>query len=197
MSLTQPVDRIPSVKNGALLRIGDATYDPALRVIYARGEEMSLEPKVGELLLRLAESNGPVSREELLDEIWGDEGSDEALTQAVSKLRRAIGDASRPYRVIKTAPRFGYELDKSVLERMRAETATGEPGVAKMQRSSHFERRREFYFGVLCGAALVIVGLAVYTILNPPMRLEQEVICAEGASPADCTTTTSTMPRGD
>lgn len=51
-----------------------------------------------------------MSRTDLL-ELWPDgSGSDEALTQAVSALRRALGDTKKPHQLLHTVPKFGYRL---------------------------------------------------------------------------------------
>jgi hypothetical protein len=71
---------------------------------------VSLEPRVLDLLRCLAGQPGVVlSREGLIDAVWGlGDGSDEALTQAVAKLRRALGDDIRAPRFIETVSKSGY-----------------------------------------------------------------------------------------
>ncbi len=188
-------DKKAAVPAGAL-RIGAAAYHPSARQLYIGGKTQFLEPRLGDLLMRLAEAGGPVSRETLLDDVWGDEGSDEALTQAVSKLRRALGDTARPYRIIETAPKYGYRL------RRRHETV--EAPVAPLQETPRHKteeslvahvfsvlgdqlgRHRSFLGGVAVGAGGVVVLVAVWLVLNGPGEIEQEIVCPEQATGAEC-----------
>ncbi|WP_255554593.1 winged helix-turn-helix domain-containing protein [Sphingomicrobium clamense] len=91
------------------------------------GREQRLEPRIAGLLDHLLDRPGEtLGREELLDEVWGDEGSDEALTQAVSRLRQYLGDRS----LIRTEPRKGYRLMVEavpVLEAGRTPPAAARP----------------------------------------------------------------------
>lgn len=70
-------------------------------------EVICLEPKLAGLLAVLSQKNGePVSRDELLETVWGGDVSDHALTQAVSRLRQIFGNRQ----IIKTVARVGYQL---------------------------------------------------------------------------------------
>lgn len=64
------------------------------------------------LLLHLVENAGhTVSREQLFEALWpGVVVSDDTLTQAVIKLRKALGDSARNPRYIETIPKRGYRL---------------------------------------------------------------------------------------
>jgi DNA-binding winged helix-turn-helix (wHTH) protein len=72
--------------------IGGWLVEPALDVLRRGGETVRLEPKAMELLVALASRPGEVvSREELLSTVWpGVVVGDEALSQAVTKLRKAL-----------------------------------------------------------------------------------------------------------
>lgn len=100
------------VINSALTRIKihNTQINLATREVTREGYTCRLEPRVMTVLRALIFAEGQaVSREHLMDEIWGHEdGSDESLTQAISKLRRAIGDDTNS--IIKTIPKFGYHL---------------------------------------------------------------------------------------
>lgn len=63
------------------------------------------------LALMVSEAGRLVTKDRFLDEVWkGVPVTDEALTQAIRSLRRALGDdAARP-RMIETAPRHGYRF---------------------------------------------------------------------------------------
>jgi DNA-binding winged helix-turn-helix (wHTH) protein/tetratricopeptide (TPR) repeat protein len=71
-----------------------------------------LEPQVFDLLAHLVARAGDlVTKEELLDEIWGDRFvSESALTSRLKLARRAVGDDGRSQRMIKTAHGRGYRF---------------------------------------------------------------------------------------
>ncbi len=71
-----------------------------------------VEPQVFDLLRHLVVNRDRVvSKEELLDEIWGDRFvSESALTSRVKAARRAVGDDGQAQRVIKTVHARGYHF---------------------------------------------------------------------------------------
>jgi DNA-binding winged helix-turn-helix (wHTH) protein len=73
---------------------------------------VELTPKLLDLLLHLLDHPGTlVTKDQLLDAIWpGVNVSDNALAQAVSELRQALGDDPASPRFIKTVARRGYRF---------------------------------------------------------------------------------------
>jgi DNA-binding winged helix-turn-helix (wHTH) protein/Tfp pilus assembly protein PilF len=73
---------------------------------------VELTPKLLDLLLHLLDHAGDlVTKEQLLDALWPDANvTDNALTQAVSELRQALGDDAAAPRFIKTVARRGYRF---------------------------------------------------------------------------------------
>jgi TolB-like protein/DNA-binding winged helix-turn-helix (wHTH) protein len=99
-----------------VLQVGEWLLD-AERNEVRRGEEaVRLEPKAVEVLRQLALRPGRVlSREELLSSVWpGVIVGDDALTQAIIKLRKALGDDAQQPRYIETIPKRGYRLVAAV-----------------------------------------------------------------------------------
>lgn len=76
------------------------------------GVNLELTPKLLDLLLHLLEHAGDlVTKEQLLDALWpGANVTENALAQAVSELRQAIGDDAGSPRFIKTVARRGYRF---------------------------------------------------------------------------------------
>lgn len=76
------------------------------------GLSLHIEPKVMSVLLYLSQNyNRVVSREELLNAVWGElVVSEEVLTRCISELRTALGDTHRQRRFIRTVPKRGYSL---------------------------------------------------------------------------------------
>jgi DNA-binding winged helix-turn-helix (wHTH) protein/TolB-like protein/Tfp pilus assembly protein PilF len=92
--------------------VGGWTVEPALYQLSAGGKTCKLEPKAMALLRYLAERPGEVvSREALLSAVWpGVVVGDDSLTQAVIKLRKALGDTAESPAYIQTVPKGGYRL---------------------------------------------------------------------------------------
>ncbi|MEO1368332.1 MAG: winged helix-turn-helix domain-containing protein, partial [Acidobacteriota bacterium] len=90
-------------------------------------KDRRLPDKAIAVLLKLADHpRRVVTREELLDDVWGQEREayDRVLDNAISELRRAFGDNARKPRYIETITKQGYRLIAPV-ERPRA---GGPPG---------------------------------------------------------------------
>jgi DNA-binding winged helix-turn-helix (wHTH) protein len=93
--------------------IGEWRVHPQLnRLSRADGEEVQLEPKMMDVLVRLAQTPGEVvSRETLIDAVWPEVFiSESVLTRAIAGLRRALGDDARTPRFIETISKRGYRL---------------------------------------------------------------------------------------
>ncbi|MEP0190499.1 MAG: winged helix-turn-helix domain-containing protein [Erythrobacter sp.] len=94
------------------VRIGNAQVDFDSLIIEGDAGSYSVEPKVlGVLEALIANHGGVVSREELIDKVWGvGFGGDERLSRAISLLRKALGDRRGEYQHIETIPKRGYRL---------------------------------------------------------------------------------------
>lgn len=77
---------------------------------------IQVEPKVMSLLVYLTGHAGStVTREQLFEAVWpGVVVTDDTLTQAVAKLRKAFGDNARNPRYIQTVSKSGYRLCAAV-----------------------------------------------------------------------------------
>ena len=94
------------------LQIGEWSADPATNALCRAGGTVRVEPKAMEVLVVLARHAGEVvSREQLFAAVWpGVVVGDEALTQSIIKLRRALGDNPRAPSYIETISKRGYRL---------------------------------------------------------------------------------------
>jgi DNA-binding winged helix-turn-helix (wHTH) protein/Tfp pilus assembly protein PilF len=94
------------------LRVGAWTVDAASNELRRDGRRLRVEPKVMQVLVLLARrAPEVVSRNELLEAAWpGVVVGDEALTQSIIKLRRALGDDARVPVYVETIPKGGYRL---------------------------------------------------------------------------------------
>ena len=105
--MTQNPEQTPNC-----LQIGEWRFYVGSHELVRNGETIRLEPRVAGLLFYLATRPGePATRTALLEALWpGLVVTDEALTNAVNKLRRAFGDDRANPRVIETIPKAGYRL---------------------------------------------------------------------------------------
>jgi tetratricopeptide (TPR) repeat protein len=87
---------------------------------------MALSDRHLEVLLQLVMQAGSiVTKDALIDAAWGDVAvTDNSLEQAVSLLRRTLGDAE-PHPFIETVPRRGYRFVQPVTREVRRETDEG------------------------------------------------------------------------
>src|SRR5579863_1445196 len=99
-----------------LLRIGDWRVDADSGRISRNGETIRMDVRAMRLLLCLAERPGQVaSIDDLISRVWGDVAvSPDSVYQAVTSLRRQLGDDSRQPAYIETVPRLGYRMIAAV-----------------------------------------------------------------------------------
>lgn len=102
--------------SGTPLRIGDWTVHPLADTMSRGVETVRLETRTLRLLLCLADHAGEVvSIDDLLSEVWaGVIVTPDSVYQAVTSLRRLLGDDSRQPTYIATVPRRGYRLIATV-----------------------------------------------------------------------------------
>jgi TolB-like protein/DNA-binding winged helix-turn-helix (wHTH) protein/Flp pilus assembly protein TadD len=141
----------------AYLQVGDWEVDPALNEVRRGGEAVRLEPKAIEVLRYLAERPGQVvGREALLSAIWpGVVVGDDALTQAIIKLRRALGDDAHSPRYIETISKRGYRLIAGVIPSQGALPA------ASASRGASFRSRKK----LAIAAAVILAVVAALALV--------------------------------
>src|ERR1700759_2005088 len=99
-----------------LYGFGEFMLDPRRRTLSRAGSGVSLTPKAFDVLLFLVQNpNRLVTKEELLQSVWGDAFVEEGnLTQYISHLRKALGDNAEDTRLIVTIARKGYQFTGDV-----------------------------------------------------------------------------------
>jgi len=95
-----------------LYRFGQFVLNPGRRTLSRADSPVSLTPKAFDVLLFLAQNpNRLVTKDELLQAVWGDTFVEEGnLKQYISHLRKALGDNSEDPRLIVTIARKGYQF---------------------------------------------------------------------------------------
>jgi DNA-binding winged helix-turn-helix (wHTH) protein/tetratricopeptide (TPR) repeat protein len=91
---------------------GPYSLDPAAYRLMRDGDVIPLSPKIIDLLLHLvARPATLVSKDDLFKALWPDVAvTDNALTQAVSELRQALGDDPSKPTYVQTVARRGYRF---------------------------------------------------------------------------------------
>lgn len=150
------------------------TLDPRERQLRRGDQAVALNGRYLDALALLVREQGKlVSKDRFLDEVWaGVPVTDEALTQCVRALRKALDDdASRP-RFIATVPKHGYRFVAPVewLEghAQQAPGAASEPAVAPPARPafSWSWTLRTGAAGMLGGGAAGVVGGVAYGLVG-------------------------------
>src|SRR5687768_7318538 len=95
---------------------GSFRFDAAAYRLFAGDRPLQLSPKILDLLRLLASRPSQlVTKEDILRELWPDVAvTDNAITQAVSALRQALGDDATAPRFVQTVPRRGYRFIAAV-----------------------------------------------------------------------------------
>ncbi len=101
-----------------IYRFGDIELDTTLFELRRRGVPVPVEPQVFDVLTYLIlHRDRVVTKEELLDNVWGDRFvSESALTTRIKTARRAVGDDGQSQHVVRTIHGRGYRFAATVDE---------------------------------------------------------------------------------
>lgn len=132
------------------LKFDRFTLDPVDRTLSSRGEPVEISARYFDALTLLARHPGQlISKDRFHEEVWrGVPVTDEALTQCVRSLRRALGDDASAPRFIETVPKHGYRFIAPV-------EPSDEPGAVSRQPTQRATRGRRL---LLIGGAGAIGG---------------------------------------
>jgi TolB-like protein/DNA-binding winged helix-turn-helix (wHTH) protein len=132
-------------------RFDDFLVDPDNWTLTRDGEEVHLEPVVLKLLIYLiSHRDRLVTRQELMDTVWGDTViSESALTKAVARLRKALQDDSSHPSYLETVHSQGFRFIATVEETVKP-ISSANSGRSAMLRTG------------LVGATTVIIALMLF-----------------------------------
>ncbi len=155
-----------------MLRIGGWCVNPTSGEISRDGETARLEARAMRLLLCLAEHAGEVvSIDDLLNQVWSEVTvTPDSVYQAVTSLRRVLGDDPKQPTYIATVPRLGYRMVATVSpwadqSDSRRPTAAIGDAVAGDAVTSGPRLRARFTWtlaAVLCLGLALVVALLLY-----------------------------------
>ncbi|MFH1573447.1 MAG: transcriptional regulator, partial [Acidobacteriota bacterium] len=108
------------------------------------GERVPLTAKPLDVLLFLVSRRySAVTKKELLDAVWKETFvTEDNLTQAIKKIRRALGDDNREPRFILTIPRVGYQFIAEVATRSGSPQLHSAESVASVFTAPHEQARK-------------------------------------------------------
>ncbi len=161
MSVTPAGTPFPHHLRGAsTVEFGPFRFDHAERVLTRDGEEIRLPPRVLGVLQFLLERQGKVvSKQALLDAVWGDTAVTEtSLTEAISLLRQALVDDAQSPRYLQTVHRRGYRFIADVTA--PADIASEPISAAPAPPSGKRARDRALLFAIAIIATLAIAVIA-------------------------------------
>lgn len=170
----------------APFRIGEWSVDPSLDEISHGTQVVKLPPRMMRLLCRLAEAHGQVvSTRQLLDSVWsGVVVGPASIYQAVSALRKTLGDDEEQPRYIATVARKGYRLLGSVEPAGSGDVARDPPAPLPVDRPRSRSRRGL----ALALAGLLLVALAITLVTLIAVRRPVERVGPAPAAPAPAVT---------
>lgn len=154
------------------LKFGDDfELDCGARQMRRSGRVLKVERIPMEVLLLLVQQRGQlVSREELVEKIWGKDvylDTDNSINGAIRKIRQVLKDDPEQPRFIQTVTGKGYRFIAPVIAPVTGPNA--EPEVAEVPQSSvrqdsaaWFSRRRVLGVSILAIAILLIAAWGVY-----------------------------------
>lgn len=153
------------------------TLDIQRRGLYRGSERIHLTPtpfKVLEFLIR--HRGAMVSKELLLDAVWGGQREENTVEQAIRQIRRALGEEKEQPRFIQTIPGVGYCFIAEVEDEEPEEPETGFSSAPLSNNLSG-----EVWYSTLIRRATWPLVLAVYILIlvmiflmHSPLRLTAE-----------------------
>ncbi|WP_448658744.1 winged helix-turn-helix domain-containing protein [Sphingomonas sp. CJ99] len=101
-----------SLKSAAAIRFGPFLLDPRERRLWRSGEPVAVNARYLDALILMASEPGAlVTKDQFMAAVWrGVPVTDEALTQCIRTLRRALGDDASAPSMIETVPKHGYRF---------------------------------------------------------------------------------------
>ena len=105
---------------------GDYELDTRLHELRRAGERLHVEPQVFDVLAHLfASRDRLVTKEELLDRVWGHRYvAPTTLNSRIKHARQAVGDDGSSQRVIRTVHGLGFRIVAHVVERTCGDAVT-------------------------------------------------------------------------
>ena len=154
------------------LQLGSLLLDTRANQLVVDGEMIQVEPKLVELIEFLySNQNQVVTRDALLENVWkGQIVSDNAVSRAISQVRKLLEQSSDPVPQIETIPRVGYRLN---LEHDESPAASALPSkTTKRKRQIQLDKT---FFKVITFVlvTVIIFGHYFYQLFSSPGEIDE------------------------
>jgi len=145
--------------------LGALTIVPAVREVRWNGGAATAEPRVMQVLVRLARGDGGVvSRDELIRSCWGGRiVGDDAINRCVAKVRQIAEFGGGGHFSIDTVPRVGYRL---AAEPRFASDSAPPPMDAKSQSAGLLGRLRSspYLYAAAFAVVIALAGIVIWLL---------------------------------
>lgn len=134
------------------------------------GEVQNVEPMVFDLLLLFVQNAGSlVTRDQIVEEVWGGRiVSESAISARIAAMRRAVGDDGKTQSIIRTVPRRGFQF----IAELSQEPEIGSPNIARESHQTIKYTKTDD--GVNLAYAISGKGPPIFRIAHFPTHLELE-----------------------
>jgi DNA-binding winged helix-turn-helix (wHTH) protein/Tol biopolymer transport system component len=148
--------------------VGNYRVDMTRSQIVAEDDIVSMEPKVLQVLLILAENQGEaVAHETILKKVWPDVVvAPNALQRCIAQLRKAFGDDAKAQQVIATHPKVGYSLLANVDWRDTMVEAK------ELEQTPAPDKTKAGYPQLGALILLIIIGVLLFTLITSKPQSE-------------------------
>jgi Tol biopolymer transport system component/DNA-binding winged helix-turn-helix (wHTH) protein len=158
-------------------QIGEWVLHPDLGLLRGDTVEVRLNAKSLHVLLVLLDAGDKgVSRDALLDQVWGENyPSDSVISRAMADLRAAFGEKAGEQKYIRTLPKYGYQFVAEHREIGVEDSAP--PSSATI---SHVHKYRYHY---VAAATLLIAAMLLPQVLRTPVPPDSQAVLLAGHKP--------------
>ncbi len=151
--------------------VGSFRVDMGRSQIIAQDDILSIEPKVLQVLLILAESQGQVvTHDRILTKVWPDvQVAPNALQRCIAQLRKAFGDDAKNQKIIATHPKIGYSLIAQVNWQTKIDDQDSAPFKSQ---GAHVRRLNPWIFTGVVSMLLISIAF-IYNSQNTGLPIQQ------------------------
>ena len=172
--------------SGRILRFGRFELDPESQQLRRAGALLRIQPQPLKVLCVLVSRAGQVvSREELRQELWGNEtyvDFAQGLNYCIRQIRAVLGDEAQAPRYIETIPRRGYRFIAGVDGTDTISRPEVAPPQGQLARWLQHIPRWAFAISVLSLVALIAASVMVRSSEHPALSEKDSILITDFAN---------------
>jgi transcriptional activator of cad operon len=172
----------------------DVEVDTELVVFTKNKNALEIEPKLFSLLVYLCQNpNRAISRDELINTVWGNRFvSEAAINRAIGQLRKHIEDDTAQPKYIRTVSKVGYRLDADV-QHQHSMHSQCSPEAARNHKTSPIPAK----VVIITASVLVGILLLLFTLLKFASPALAPSVSIENMTPITSSSNISFNPHFD